>query len=124
MRMIVEESGTVWTIWEVRPGAARRGSVDQRARDRRRDPAPDPIIERRGVVDRRRPAEEQVAGISGDLASGWLAIEVAGERRRLAPIPVGWMALPDDALLALCRTAPRASAGSVDGLGPVPAAGD
>ena len=125
MRMIVEEPGTVWTIWEVRPGAARRGLVDQRARERRRDSAPDPIIERRGIVDRRRPLEERVAGISGDLAAGWLAIEVAGERRRLAPIPVGWTALPDAALLALCKEAPRASARSDDGPGAiVPAGGD
>lgn len=125
MRMIVEASGTTWTIWEVRPGMARLGEVDRRARDRRRDPAPDPIVERRMAADRRRAAEERVAGISGDLATGWLAIEVAGERRRLAPIPIGWTALPDAVLLALCRRAPRAPARSADGPTPVaPPAGD
>ena len=75
--------------------------------------------------DRRRAVEERVAGISGDLAAGWLAIEVAGERRRLSPIPVGWTALPDAALLALCREAPPVSGRSADGSGSIaPAAGD
>lgn len=42
-----------------------------------------------------------------ELASGWLAFESSGEKRRLpAPYPTDWAGLPLQDLEALCRRAP------------------
>lgn len=38
-------------------------------------------------------------------ASGWLAFETKGEKRRLSPYPDVWANMPDDELEQLCRQA-------------------
>jgi hypothetical protein len=43
--------------------------------------------------------------IADELAGGWLAFESAKEKRRLAPIPDDWTALPDEDLARLCARA-------------------
>lgn len=45
------------------------------------------------------------ATVRADYAKGWLAFQSAGERRRLAPPPDGWEALPDEQLAELCAKA-------------------
>jgi hypothetical protein len=40
-----------------------------------------------------------------ELRDGWLAFKSAGESRRLAPIPTSWVALADQDLALLVRTA-------------------
>lgn len=49
--------------------------------------------------------------LSRGMENGWLTFESAHERRRLAPIPDGWVELPDERmelLLKLAGDAPRA----------------
>jgi hypothetical protein len=93
-RRFVDSKQTRWEVWDVEPGSAeRRGRTD----DRRR--APRTSGERRQVQDRSR------VRIKSDLTSGWLAFESKHDRRRLAPIPIGWEALDASALEELCEQA-------------------
>jgi len=39
--------------------------------------------------------------VQADLQSGWLAFQCGEQRRRLAPLPVGWDEMSDQALLGL-----------------------
>jgi hypothetical protein len=55
------------------------------------------------------------------FASGWLAFESGAERRRLAPIPTGWMDSDDGALRLLLQQAVPLVRGS--GLPPLEDAG-
>lgn len=92
----------LWQVWSVIPGV-RDGNERRAGRDRR---SPEPVIrytgpERRTSVDRRRTA----LAVSAALAAGWLVFEGPTERRRLAPIPMDWEALPDDALADLLERA-------------------
>ena len=43
--------------------------------------------------------------VQTDLQAGWLAFQCGEKRRRLAPLPVGWNEMTDQALLALMATA-------------------
>ena len=43
--------------------------------------------------------------VKAELAEGWLAFESPAEKRRLAPVPVGWTELPADVLIELCERA-------------------
>ena len=51
-----------------------------------------------------------VAGavFSSVMRDGWLTFECDGERRRLAPVPVGWDKLPARELERLCNEATSA----------------
>lgn len=101
MRAFQSRDGVTWRVWNVLPGRAdaeRRTGYDRRS--------PDPVIryagpERRASDDRRQPAQF----LSPSLARGWLAFECAAEKRRLAPIPQQWEALPDAELERLCAQA-------------------
>jgi hypothetical protein len=44
--------------------------------------------------------------VQPDLQGGWLAFQCGEQRRRLAPLPIGWDELSDHALVALMDTAP------------------
>ena len=106
MRVFEDQTGTEWMVWEVRPGEVVIGAAEQRAgHDRRLAPAPDPVIERRGLADRRVLTPRAVTGVVDDLARGWLTFQAGAVRRRLAPFPSGWHELPDTELAALCRRA-------------------
>ena len=141
MRVFRDEAGTEWMVWAVRPSrdldarlAARRDRhlppdatgagrapdhVVERRRviERRLDPAPDPVIERRRGAERRqaavprdpggedRRARRGVGSMPLVLATGWLAFQAGTVRRRLAPIPEGWSARSDAELARLCRQA-------------------
>ena len=51
--------------------------------------------------------------VQPDLQGGWLAFQCGEQRRRLAPLPVGWSEMSDHALLGLMDKAreikPRAA---------------
>lgn len=90
MRHVRDPEGAEWVVWEVIPV---RSS----------------LLERRGMS----PGAEAYAGPdrrgegSRTLKEGWLAFESGGEKRRLAPVPAGWEACPDEELRALlARAAP------------------
>jgi hypothetical protein len=93
-RQFTDSKKTTWEVWDVEPSHA----------ERRRDPtdsrrAPRTSGERRRVEDRTR------VRIKSDLSHGWLAFESKHDRRRLAPIPLGWEALDALALEQLCEQA-------------------
>lgn len=93
-RQFTDSKRTTWEVWDVEPGHAerRRDAVDRRRSARTSG-------ERRQTTDRTR------VRIKSDLSHGWLAFESKHDRRRLAPIPVGWEALDESALERLCEQA-------------------
>jgi hypothetical protein len=47
------------------------------------------------------PATARRIHVQPDLEAGWLAFQCGEQRRRLAPLPVGWDEMSDRALLGL-----------------------
>jgi hypothetical protein len=107
IRTFVDATGTPWTVWEVKPGAAAMGDDERRSgTERRGELAPEPVIERRrDAADRRRRAVSWARGVEQALAGGWLTFQSDAEHRRLAPVPPGWAHAPESDLAALCRRA-------------------
>lgn len=98
LRIFQDEAGREWRVWEVRPLRPERREADRRC------VACDVPVDRRRGSDRRQRWEMRVRLTDG-LGLGWLAFDSDAEKRRLAPIPEGWDALPDGELCALCRHA-------------------
>jgi len=90
-REFTDESGRMWTVWDVHPALVER---------RQRNTGPPPGVRERRHQDRRR------AIISSAMAEGWLAFESRdGEHRRLAPIPEnpgGWRTATEEQLRSWC----------------------
>src|SRR3954463_907555 len=86
-----DRDGRVWEVWEVRPAVIERRQAD----DRRLHP--------RDFADRRN--RDLRLTLLGGLREGWLTFQCNAERRRLSPIPEGWMTLADDTLLSLAHKA-------------------
>jgi hypothetical protein len=104
-RTFTDDHGVEWIALAVAPAWAER-----RARKERRgtDIGPKPgQTERRKGRDRRRGASDRAPRVKIDpaLATGWLAFEGAGERRRIAPIPEGWFEMSDAELARLVAKA-------------------
>jgi hypothetical protein len=99
LRMFRDDGGREWRVWEVRPLRPER-----RARSDRRCAVCTVPVERRSGADRRNLAETRVRLTNG-LTLGWLTFDCTDEKRRLAPVPDGWDALPDRELCELCRRA-------------------
>lgn len=98
LRTFVAPDGDEWRVWKVIPT---RTLEDVREFDRRgQDVLAYDGPERRG--DDRR---QSVPFVSPALAGGWLCFESGQGKRRLAPPPVLWEELPEDALLALWQAA-------------------
>jgi hypothetical protein len=93
-RQFTDSKRTMWEVWNVEPSHAERRAHEADRRRSRRTSG-----ERRQVEDRSR------VRIKSGLAGGWLAFESKHDRRRLAPIPVGWEALDESALERLCEQA-------------------
>jgi hypothetical protein len=53
------------------------------------------------------------AGLRGTFVQGWLAFVSEAEKRRLSPVPDGWMELDDAALERMCAEAEVAKADAV-----------
>jgi hypothetical protein len=105
MRTFSDEHGTEWTVWEVRPGRGMLAHAERReGEDRRREHAPDPVVERRRGGDRRLRASRTRASVATRV-EGWLAFQAGTVRRRLVPIPDRWEDRTERELLALCRAA-------------------
>ena len=113
MRVFADATGAEWIVWEVRPEKVLFGRVERRVgTDRRLLGAPDPVIERRRVAERRVEAAEGERERVLPSAGGWLAFQSGTMRRRLVPVPPGWRDLPDEELLALCQRAAPAPPGA------------
>ncbi len=97
-----DDSGRLWTAWDVIPSWGERRRGERRTRT---------LAQPSGAMERRRAERRRHRGIRiglpDNLASGWLAFTSGVERRRLVPIPQAWDALPDDALRTLWRRAER-----------------
>lgn len=91
-RVIHDERGVDWQVWEVHPSLGERRLLRERRMASR--PTPD-----RRVARSSRPA------LAAHLTHGWLAFQSAIDRRRRAPIPPDWEAMTDDELLALLDSA-------------------
>jgi hypothetical protein len=93
-RRFVDAQGIEWIVIEVTPARTERRAEDRRVRDvgpQKGQP------ERRKSADRRRglPDTGPRVKIDPHLATGWLAFEGAGERRRFSPVPPGWREASD-----------------------------
>ena len=94
-REFVDERGQLWQLWAVHPESLERRLAQ--------DPHLTPPIERRT----RRESRVQVTNPL--MANGWLTFESRAERRRLAPIPQGWLEMDEEGLRGLLATAKTAS---------------
>ena len=96
-RRFSDMNGGSWEAWEVHPTA-----VERRVNaDRRSQPRNEP--------DRRRNREFRLV-IPRELSDGWLAVQGAATKVRLAPIPAGWMQLSDHELVELVARTSTATA--------------
>lgn len=93
-RKIRDGDGKVWDVWEVYPAAVERRMSGETPAAQRMD----------GSSGERREVKILVPAA---LQAGWLAFQSGVERRRLAPIPNGWSALDENALIALLSRAAR-----------------
>jgi hypothetical protein len=91
-RTFKDSSGRRWDVWTVTPGHRQRptdaSGLDQSA------------------AAEELPVRNMARVLLGDrLASGWLAFETSGEKRRMAPYPENWAALTASELEMLCHEA-------------------
>lgn len=107
-RMFVDAAAREWLVWDVIPQAAERRDAAEHdpAATQGRDPSLTPL-DRRAMHGIETP--RSVARLPGALADGWLCFESGSEKRRLAPIPDGWDALPDAQLEEFLAQAQRAT---------------
>ena len=86
-REFVDDDGTLWMMWEVHPALTDRRQV--------RNSSPP------NEVEERRKPRSFLSPIPGQMHAGWLAIQSATERRRITPVPEGWLERSDDELRAM-----------------------
>ena len=79
-----DSKGVAWDVWDVRPSDAMIRGYDRRGESR------DPV-----VSDLPIPIKPT---LDPGLEEGWLCFQTGHERRRFAPIPPGWVELPDAVL--------------------------
>jgi hypothetical protein len=96
-RRFTDAAGRVWEAWEVHPSVIERRMND----DRRNRP--------REITERRHRREFRLI-IPPELSAGWLALQGCDAKFRLAPIPDGWIDLPDNELEMLIARAHAAPA--------------
>src|SRR5687767_12314679 len=111
-RSFTDSGGIHWDVWDVMPQWTERRSGEERRRVDDDDPSIDPpVLERRRIPDRRGgTVEGSRIRIPQGLSRGWLAFESEHDKRRFAPIPVGWEELTDQELESLCARAAPAPA--------------
>lgn len=91
-RRFTDQHGRAWEAWEVHPSLVERRVNTERRRSTRATP------------DRRQRREFRLS-MPSELQDGWLALQAASTKLRLAPIPDGWMHLSDDELATLIQKA-------------------
>lgn len=110
-RSFTDSAGIQWNVWDVIPQWTERRSGEERRRSDD-DPSVDPpVLERRRQPDRRAHGDDGARiRIAQGLSRGWLAFESNLDKRRFAPIPLGWEQLSDPELEQLCGKATQAPA--------------
>src|SRR3954463_14361462 len=101
-RTFEDTRGRIWEVWMVHPSAIERRRME------RRSPVENAVflIEQRVLGERRNTPGARSAVASG-YSSGWLGFVSAGEKRRLAPVPVSWMTANDPQIGEWLRVAKR-----------------
>lgn len=99
-RTFLDDLARLWNAWDVIPAWGERRTMERRAHS---DVGGTRMVERR-LRDRRRVRGLRIS-LPPRLAHGWIAFEHGDERRRVAPIPEGWDALPEPGLRELWRDA-------------------
>ncbi len=92
-RQFRDSNAVEWEVWEVKPVPTVQPLLDRRSRPRAAG----------GPAEQSRTAEFLLP-LPG-MSRGWLLFESDTEKRRLVPIPEGWVDLPVEALEALCGRA-------------------
>jgi hypothetical protein len=103
-RTFLDSSGRRWEVWLVSPAAAERRKVDRRASAAG---GFEGTSERRMTPDRRRSPFRRSVTVASEYNNGWLCFESEGEKRRLVPVPEGWVEMGPDRLSALLQAAKR-----------------
>ena len=94
LRTFRDSVGRTWQVWAISPAQL----------ERRQGSAGSPLAQER----RTKPSLRVRVG--PEWASGWLAFETAGDKRRLTPYPPDWAAWPESELERLCDAAIRVDA--------------
>jgi hypothetical protein len=97
-RTIQDRSGREWQVWDTYPDQFRPLTKDAASEDMLAGMARVPIT------------------VPTELAGGWLVFLSGADRRRLAPIPPGWDAMPAHELANFIERAVRVTPGSVGGV--------
>jgi hypothetical protein len=84
LREFLDDSGTRWEVWEVKPPLIERRVLAHAPVD----------IDRRATPRKRPP-------VADDLRFGWLVFQNDAVKRRLAPVPQAWEGLDDAGLREL-----------------------
>jgi hypothetical protein len=103
-RTFLDSTGRRWEVWLVTPAAAERRKVDRRAVT---SGGFEGTPERRRTPDRRKSPFRRSVAIASEYNNGWLCFESEGEKRRLVPVPDGWVEMGPDRLSALLQAAKR-----------------
>jgi hypothetical protein len=90
-RDVIDPDGFAWEVWDVEPELAEKRDAD--------DPHPPE------TTGERRRTRSVRSRLPGTMKAGWLAMRCGSERRRIAPIPTGWLDMADVDLLALIARA-------------------
>ena len=103
-RTFLDSSGKRWEVWLVTPAAAERRKADRRAAAAGGEGFE---AERRHTPDRRKAPFRRSIAVASEYSQGWLCFESEGEKRRLAPVPVGWKEAGPDRLSTWLQAARR-----------------
>ena len=110
-RRITDSRGVRWDVWEVDRKDLGRFTYDRRGADRA-DAVDAPPT---SLTSQANPLEESFLEsmmVHPELRDGWLCFQSSTDRRRLAPIPVGWHEASDDALRDLLDAATPVTRGA------------
>jgi hypothetical protein len=103
-RTFLDSTGRRWEVWLVTPAAAERRKVDRRAVT---GGGFEGTAERRRTPDRRKSPFRRSVAVASEYNNGWLCFESEGEKRRLVPVPEGWVEMGPDRLSSLLQAAKR-----------------
>jgi hypothetical protein len=104
-RTFLDTTGKRWEVWLVTPAAAERRKVDRRASSS--GAGFDGKADRRSAPDRRRGPFRRSVTVASEYSNGWLCFESEGEKKRLAPVPLGWAEAGPDRLATWLQAAKR-----------------
>jgi hypothetical protein len=102
-RTFADSDGTYWSVTAIQPQLTERRLFDRRAVS---SGVVDFRAERRMMPDRRHVREVR-APVREGFEQGWLVFDNGNEKRRLAPVPVGWERMTTNQLQGLCDRARR-----------------